>query len=82
MHGATQKSIMELLGHTDMRTTDIYTHLSPEYNSGVVNILDKIIKLPAKNGHFLDKIIDVQNIKAGPNSSKTIDTNSYKLLAG
>lgn len=40
MAGANIYELKELLGHTDIKQTQIYAHLSPKHQEGVVNYLD------------------------------------------
>ncbi len=40
MRGAPLKAAQELLGHSDIRTTMIYAHLSPDAKKDYVNLLD------------------------------------------
>ncbi|HPQ71175.1 MAG TPA: tyrosine-type recombinase/integrase [bacterium] len=44
MNGQPMKVVQELLGHSDIRMTDIYSHLAPNMNQDAVESL-----LPAKN---------------------------------
>ena len=42
MAGASLRSVQTLLGHKDLRMTERYTHLSPEYLQGAIKALDGI----------------------------------------
>jgi site-specific recombinase XerD len=40
MRGVDLLSIKTLLGHTDLKTTQIYAHLAPQHLRDVVKVLD------------------------------------------
>ena len=50
MSGANLITVKELLGHSELKTTMIYTHLTPKHNRDAISILenrlDKVISLP------------------------------------
>ena len=50
MSGAGLEAVKELLGHSQIMTTQIYTHLSPGYLSQTVEMLN----FGAKHSHILD----------------------------
>jgi site-specific recombinase XerD len=50
MNGCQLRTIQELLGHSDVRMTVRYSHLSPEHLQNAVNTLDLVVKKDKASG--------------------------------
>ena len=50
MNGCQLRTIQELLGHSDVRMTVRYSHLSPEHLQNAVNTLDSVISKNESTG--------------------------------
>jgi integrase len=50
MRGASMKAVQELLGHSDIKTTMRYSHLSPEIRRDTVQMLNFYGNMTAKEG--------------------------------
>jgi integrase len=54
--GSDLKVLQELLGHQDLKTTMIYSHLSPDYKRAARNLIGRQpVVLPGFGGHSVDK---------------------------
>jgi integrase len=59
--GSDLKVLQELLGHQDMKTTMIYSHLSPDYKRAARNLIGRQpVVLPGFGGHLVDKLASGQ----------------------
>lgn len=59
--GQPMKVVQELLGHSDIRMTDIYSHLTPNANQDAIDSLLEAPKEP-KSGHNMGIVIDFSEV--------------------
>ena len=69
MNGQPMKVVQELLGHSDIRMTDIYSHLAPSMNQDAVEGLLSAKNEP-KSRHSVGTVIDLGEFSETPEIEK------------